>query len=96
MLLSCSSPSQTTEPRASLWTQGRTACRHTLTFTLDDVQVELLDGPHADLLQLAVHQHLQQRGGQVLAGRHAGGLGHLPLGGGAAGSREERDKEQGV
>lgn len=50
-----------------------------LTFTLNHVQVELLDGSHADLLQLRVQQHLHQRRGQMFAGWHAGCLGHLTL-----------------
>lgn len=39
-----------------------------LTFTLDDVQVELLDGSHADLLELRVQKHLHHGRGEVLAG----------------------------
>lgn len=50
-----------------------------LTFTLDDIQVELLNGTHADLFEFCVHQHLQQGRGQMLTGRHAGCLGHFTL-----------------
>lgn len=52
---------------------------HQLTFALDDIEVELLNGPHADLLQLCVEQHLHQGRGQMLAGRHAGRLRHFTL-----------------
>lgn len=50
-----------------------------LTFALYDIEVELLNGPHADLFQLSVQQHLHQGRGQMLAGRHAGCLGHFTL-----------------
>lgn len=39
-----------------------------LTLTLDDIQVELLDGPHADLLEFCVQEHLHHGGGKVLTG----------------------------
>lgn len=51
-----------------VWMLGRKAEFLVLTFTLNHVQVELLHGPHADLLQLRVQQHLHQRRGQMFAG----------------------------
>lgn len=51
----------------------------TLTLTLLDVGVELVQRPHGDLPDLRVEQQLHQGGGDVFAGRHAGRLGHFAL-----------------
>lgn len=50
-----------------------------LTFTLDDIQVELLNGSHADLFKFGVEEHLHERRGQMFTGRHTRCLSHFAL-----------------
>lgn len=52
----------------------------TLTLTLLDVGVELVQSSHGDLPDLRVEQELHQGCGDVFTGRHAGGLGNFTLG----------------
>lgn len=51
----------------------------TLTLTLLDVGVELVQSSHGDLSDLWVEQDLHQGGGDVFTGRHAGRLSYLTL-----------------
>jgi len=50
-----------------------------LTFTLDGVQIELLQSAHRNLLHLVVHHEVHEGRGDVLAGRLARLLGNFIL-----------------
>ena len=50
-----------------------------LTFTLDDVKAELLDGSHGHHADVVVQQEVHEGLGEVLAGRQAGRLRYLAL-----------------
>lgn len=50
-----------------------------LTLALPHVHIELLQGPHGHLPDISLQEQLQQGGGEVLTGRHAGCLRHLTL-----------------
>ena len=63
-----------------------------LTLTLLDVSVELLQRSQGEVKEVWVQQQLQQGGGDVLTGRHAGRLGHAALG---RGRERERGRERG-
>ena len=50
-----------------------------LTFTLNQVKVELLQCPHCDLFNIVVHQETHQWCSHMLTGRHARSFGNLFL-----------------
>lgn len=50
-----------------------------LTFTLNQVKVELLQCPHCDLFNIVVHQEIHQWCSHMLTGRHARSFGNLFL-----------------
>lgn len=50
-----------------------------LTFTLDQVKVELLQRPHGNLSDIIIHQEVHQGSCHMFTRRHAGSFSNLPL-----------------